>query len=232
MTRCSARRGRSDPAPAEFAGSSTRSTAPPTTSSAFLPTPCRWPPSAAGEIMVGVVVDPSRGETWTAVGAGRGVSGPAQIGGRPLPATAGRCCSPAHGPLATSLVATGFSYLPERRARQAAVLATVLPAVRDIRRFGSAALDLCWVAAGRFDAFYEWGLAPWDRAAGVAHRDRSRRGARPSSRTARSSPPRPACSARCAPSWREPASASAPAGGCRRRVVAVRCPGPCGSAGP
>ena len=49
---------------------------------------------------------------------------------------------------------------------QAAVLATVLPEVRDIRRFGSAALDLCWVAGGRFDAYYEWGLQPWDLAAG------------------------------------------------------------------
>ena len=66
-----------------------------------------------------------------------------------------------------SLVATGFSYLPERRAVQARLLARVLPEVRDIRRFGSAALDLCWVAAGRFDAYYEWGLQPWDSAAGA-----------------------------------------------------------------
>jgi len=68
--------------------------------------------------------------------------------------------------LATALVATGFSYRPERRAEQAAVLPYLMPAVRDIRRFGSAALDLCWVAAGRFDAFYESGLNAWDWAAG------------------------------------------------------------------
>ena len=63
-------------------------------------------------------------------------------------------------------MATGFSYDPVTRGRQAEVLATVLPAVRDIRRSGSAALDLCTVASGRVDAFWERGLAPWDRAAG------------------------------------------------------------------
>ena len=73
----------------------------------------------------------------------------------------------AERPLANSLVATGFSYLPDRRSDQARVLTRVLPAIRDIRRFGSAALDLCWVGGGRVDAFYEWGLQVWDRAAGV-----------------------------------------------------------------
>jgi len=107
-------------------------------------------------MLVGVVVDPSRQETFTAV-AGRG----ATCNGRALRVTAERRS------LADSLVATGFSYLPERRAAQARVLNTLLPAVRDIRRFGAAALDLCWVAAGRVDAFYERGLQPWDRAAGV-----------------------------------------------------------------
>jgi myo-inositol-1(or 4)-monophosphatase len=111
---------------------------------------------SADQVLVGVVVDPSRGETWTAV-TGRGST----CNGRRLRLTAGGRS------LADSLVATGFSYLPDRRATQARVLTTVLPAVRDIRRFGSAALDLCWVAAGRVDAFYEWGLQPWDRAAGV-----------------------------------------------------------------
>jgi fructose-1,6-bisphosphatase/inositol monophosphatase family enzyme len=110
----------------------------------------------ADEMLVGVVVDPSRDETWTAV-TGRGST----CNGRRLRLTADTRS------LADSLVATGFSYLPERRATQARVLTSVLPAVRDIRRFGSAALDLCWVAAGRVDAFYEWGLQPWDRAAGV-----------------------------------------------------------------
>jgi myo-inositol-1(or 4)-monophosphatase len=110
----------------------------------------------AGEIVVGVVVDPSRGETWTAV-RGRGST----CNGQLLRIEARRTS------LATALVATGFSYREDMRARQAAWLATVLPGVRDIRRFGSAALDLCWVAGGRYDAFYEWGLAPWDRAAGA-----------------------------------------------------------------
>ena len=69
--------------------------------------------------------------------------------------------------MANALVGTGFSYLAARRERQAGVLETVLPAVRDIRRAGSAALDLCWVACGRLDAFYEKGLGPWDLAAGA-----------------------------------------------------------------
>jgi myo-inositol-1(or 4)-monophosphatase len=110
----------------------------------------------AGETLIGVVVDPTRDETWTAV-AGRGSA----CNGRPLRLTAGARL------LASSLVATGFSYLPERRSGQARVLTAVLPAIRDIRRFGSAALDLSWVGAGRVDGYYEWGLQPWDRAAGV-----------------------------------------------------------------
>lgn len=65
-----------------------------------------------------------------------------------------------------ALVATGFSYDPARRGRQAAVLTTLLPRVRDIRRLGAASVDLCSVACGRVDAYYEKGLAPWDHAAG------------------------------------------------------------------
>lgn len=68
-------------------------------------------------------------------------------------------------PLADSLVATGFGYRAARRASQACVLTELLPQVRDIRRAGSAALDLCTVAAGRVDLFYERGLQPWDLAA-------------------------------------------------------------------
>ncbi len=68
--------------------------------------------------------------------------------------------------LATALVATGFAYDSELRAHQAAVLTRVLPRVRDIRRAGSAALDLAWTGCGRFDAFYERGVKPWDWAAG------------------------------------------------------------------
>jgi myo-inositol-1(or 4)-monophosphatase len=109
-----------------------------------------------GRSVVGVVLDPSRHEVWRAT-RGRGAS----LNGR-------RLRLPLVPPsLATALVATGFSYLPERRATQARVVSHVLPRVRDIRRFGAAALDLCWVAGGRVSAFYELGLQPWDLAAGV-----------------------------------------------------------------
>lgn len=104
--------------------------------------------------LVGVVHDPSRGETFTAA-RGRG----ARLGDRKLRAHPGR-------PLGQALVGTGFSYRAAERAVQATRLAAVLPAVRDVRRLGSAALDLAWVAAGRLDGYYETGLNPWDRAAG------------------------------------------------------------------
>ena len=66
---------------------------------------------------------------------------------------------------ATALVGTGFGYQPERRVEQARVLTGVIGRVRDIRRMGGAALDLCAVAGGRLDAYYESGLNPWDIAA-------------------------------------------------------------------
>ena len=69
--------------------------------------------------------------------------------------------------LSMSLVGTGFAYAPQLRRRQAAVIATLLPQVRDIRRFGSAALDLCLVAAGQLDAYFEDNLNVWDWAAGA-----------------------------------------------------------------
>ncbi|MHB1535181.1 MAG: inositol monophosphatase family protein [Acidimicrobiales bacterium] len=109
-----------------------------------------------GEAAVGVVIDPCRGETWAAA-RHRG----AWCNGEPCRVASGRST------LETALVATGFGYRAERRAWQATVAARVLPLVRDIRRFGSAALDLCWVAGGRVDAYYEWGLNPWDLAAGT-----------------------------------------------------------------
>ncbi len=62
---------------------------------------------------------------------------------------------------------TGFGYAPDRRARQGAILAGLLPRVRDIRRLGSAALDLCAVAGGTLDAYYEEGIQRWDVAAGA-----------------------------------------------------------------
>jgi myo-inositol-1(or 4)-monophosphatase len=108
-----------------------------------------------GEPSVGVVHDVARGECFSAVlGCG------ATLDGRPIAATAA-------DDLATALVGTGFSYDPERRRRQGAVVAELLPQVRDLRRAGAAALDLCAVAAGRLDAFYEKNLAPWDYTAGA-----------------------------------------------------------------
>ncbi|MGH9165950.1 MAG: inositol monophosphatase family protein, partial [Acidimicrobiales bacterium] len=68
---------------------------------------------------------------------------------------------------ARCLLATGFGYDADRRGRQATDLARVLPEVRDVRRAGAASLDLCWVACGRLDAYYERGLQPWDWAAGT-----------------------------------------------------------------
>ena len=69
--------------------------------------------------------------------------------------------------LAAALLATGFSYDAARRGRQGSALARILPRIRDIRRSGSAALDLCHVAAGRVDAYFELDLRPWDYAAGT-----------------------------------------------------------------
>jgi len=107
-----------------------------------------------GTTLVGVVHDASRGETYAAL-AGRG----ATLDGRPLRVGSAP-------PLSEALVGTGFSYSPAERERQARLLRVLLPAVRDLRRAGAAALDLCAVAAGRLDAFYESGLKPWDVAAG------------------------------------------------------------------
>jgi myo-inositol-1(or 4)-monophosphatase len=119
----------------------------------------------AGEVVVGVVFDPSHGETFAARKGGGAWMHTDGDGGRGR-----RLRRDQPGPmaltLATALVGTGFSYAAEHRARQAAVLAHILPAVRDIRRMGSAALDLCAVAAGRLDAYYERGTQPWDHAAG------------------------------------------------------------------
>ena len=105
-------------------------------------------------VQVGVVYDPVRPELFSAVRAGG-----ATLNGEPIHVT-GRT------ELAQAMVATGFSYEAERRAGQAELLLRVLPRVRDIRRLGAAALDLCLVAAGRVDAFYERGLNRWDEAAG------------------------------------------------------------------
>ena len=108
-----------------------------------------------GEVVVGVVHDPVARVTYSAR-RGHG----ATCDGRPI------ACSD-RAELATALLGTGFSYSSARRARQAQLLLEVLPRVRDIRRFGAASLDLCAVATGRLDAYYEQGLQPWDLAAGA-----------------------------------------------------------------
>jgi myo-inositol-1(or 4)-monophosphatase len=109
-----------------------------------------------GETVAGAVHNPVSGETFMAVrGAG------AWLGSRPLTA-AGRAAG-----LDTAVIGTGFSYDAGRRGAQGRVLAGVLPRVANIRRLGSAALDLCFVAAGRLDGYFEQGLAPWDMAAGA-----------------------------------------------------------------
>ncbi|MGD3109731.1 inositol monophosphatase family protein [Streptomyces sp. YGL11-2] len=108
-----------------------------------------------GEAIVGVVAAPMRQETYQAVRGRGALRNGEPIRHRPAP------------PLSQALVGTGFGYLTERRAAQAEVARTLIPQVRDIRRGGSAAIDLCDVACGRLDAYYERGLNPWDLAAGV-----------------------------------------------------------------
>ncbi|MDP9181401.1 MAG: inositol monophosphatase [Actinomycetota bacterium] len=103
---------------------------------------------------VGVVYDPSKDELWQAVrGAGATLNG------------AAISCS-AVKELGQALVGTGFGYDARRRAAQAVALPDLLPRVRDIRRLGAGSLDLCSVASGRLDAYYEQGLSPWDLSAG------------------------------------------------------------------
>ncbi|WP_235502660.1 MULTISPECIES: inositol monophosphatase family protein [unclassified Kitasatospora] len=118
-----------------------------------------WGVSVAAELdgraVVGVVAVPAMGELFHAV-LGRG----AYLDGAPIR------CRPAP-PWGQALVGTGFNYVQSVRVRQAEVLLALMHEVRDIRRAGAAAVDLCDVAAGRLDAFYERGLQPWDRAAGA-----------------------------------------------------------------
>ena len=114
----------------------------------------QWSVSVACEGRVGVILDPVRDELFSVR-----VGEEALLDGQPL-----------HGPpvrdLQTAMVSTGFGYDSRVRAAQAQVVARLLPQVRDIRRLGSAALDLAWLAAGRYDAYYEYGLNAWDWAAG------------------------------------------------------------------
>jgi myo-inositol-1(or 4)-monophosphatase len=118
----------------------------------------QWAVSIAVEdgdgTLAGVVYDPMRDELWSVER-----DGDPMLDGRPIRGSA-------RTDLATAMVATGFGYDADVRRLQAAVVARLLPQVRDIRRLGSAALDLAWTAAGRYDAFYERGLNAWDLAAG------------------------------------------------------------------
>ncbi|WP_431918304.1 inositol monophosphatase family protein [Micromonospora wenchangensis] len=107
-----------------------------------------------GRVVAGVVRNVSTGEEWTATAGGG-----AWRDGRRL-----RCSTETE--LGQALVATGFGYDAGRRRHQARVVAELIGDVRDIRRMGAAALDLCLAAEGRVDAYYEKGLAAWDLAAG------------------------------------------------------------------
>jgi len=122
-----------------------------------------WAVSIAAQVngvtVAGVVSVPMMGERFTAVAGGGAWLHDSGNAARRLvvaePPTA-----------AQALVATGFGYAEQRRREQGAVIASLLPAVRDIRRLGAAAIDLCHVACGRVDAYFERGLQPWDLAAG------------------------------------------------------------------
>lgn len=113
-----------------------------------------------GVSVAGAVVDVARGLTyWAWAGGGAWCAGgdeePRRLRANPI------------DELGLALIATGFGYSPDRRRAQGALLAALLPRVRDVRRMGAAALDLCMVAAGAVDAHFEHGLAPWDWAAGA-----------------------------------------------------------------
>ncbi|GHJ40644.1 inositol monophosphatase family protein [Streptomyces sp. TS71-3] len=125
-----------------------------------------------GETVVGVVEVPMRGETFHAVLGGGAYAGEQRL----------RCRADA--PLEQSLVATGFNYVTTVRDHQAEVARQLVPQVRDIRRGGSAAVDLCDLAAGRLDAYFERGLNPWDMAAGdlIAREAGALTGGRPGER--------------------------------------------------
>jgi myo-inositol-1(or 4)-monophosphatase len=105
--------------------------------------------------LAGVVYDPMREETFTAI---RGLA--PQLNGATLDA-------PRVAQLSDAMVATGFAYDAAVRAAQGLIVARLVSAARDIRRFGSAALDLAWTAAGRYDAYFERSVKPWDIAAGA-----------------------------------------------------------------
>jgi len=124
----------------------------------------QWSVSIAAEddqgTIAGVVLDPLRDEE---IGATR--SGSLQRDGAPV--AVGDGAHPRATTLDVALLATGFAYDAGVRARQAEVLLRVMPRARDVRRGGSAALDLAWTALGRCDAYWERGVKAWDVAAGA-----------------------------------------------------------------
>ncbi|MGR8007734.1 inositol monophosphatase family protein [Streptomyces hypolithicus] len=126
-----------------------------------------------GETLVGVVAAPMRGETYHAVRGGGAYAGQTPLRARPV--------AP---PLDQALVSTGFNYVATVRTHQADVAQRLIPRLRDIRRSGSAAIDLSDVAAGRLDGYYERGLSPWDLAAGdlIAREAGALTGGRPGDR--------------------------------------------------
>lgn len=109
----------------------------------------------AGATLAGAIYDPCREEMWSAR-----TDGPALLNGDPIE---GSVCAE----MSTAMVATGFAYDAAVRAAQGEVMARLIARVRDIRRFGSAALDLAWSAAGRYDAYFERSVKVWDVAAGL-----------------------------------------------------------------
>jgi myo-inositol-1(or 4)-monophosphatase len=115
----------------------------------------QWCVSVACEGVAGVIYDPLRDELFAG-----GLDRPTTLNGEVVHGS-GR------SDLATALVATGFGYDAAQRGEQGVVAAAVLPRCRDLRRGGSAALDLAWASAGRVDAYYEHGVQRWDAAAGI-----------------------------------------------------------------
>lgn len=113
------------------------------------PDPLTW------RALAGAVLNPATGELFTATAGGGAFLGENRI------EVADSV------PLSQALVATGFAYDSAMRGRQGRVIAELLPLVRDIRRQGTASLDLCFVAAGRYNAYFERTLSPWDHAAGA-----------------------------------------------------------------
>ena len=112
-----------------------------------------------GTVVAGVVAAPALGEVFTAT-----LGGGAWLHAGGGPPVALRCNTGV--PLDRALVSTGFGYAAPRRVVQGQVVGALLPRVRDIRRGGSCAVDLCSLAAGRVDAYYERGVNYWDYAAG------------------------------------------------------------------